>query len=381
MKGELLKFGVDMSVSSISGKLTDKAVNFMKALFRQVLSTRFNLGLGGEGLSRFSDIIIADSSVFNLHPKCAWHFAGFGGGASESAAKVQFSFGLLTSKVYELLVREGTEGDAGHRFMDIVTNALYLFDLGYFCGDNFKAIAEAGAYFVSRLKYGATIYHLNGTPILRSELDQMVNALYVGQTIDIPVLLGANKLEVRLILHKLPRKIADEIRRKMKSDKQKKCKGMSAGRLAFCDVNAYITNLSPEQLPGHKIREVYGLRWQVEIMFKTWKSGLDMDKVRAIGPLQFQCMFLGKLIKMLLCFKIFWSAKLQLWNQKRIEISESKGMKYIGSLISEIKEWLVGRKAKSKNLLDRIADTMSKTCIKQAKKGDLSPMETIQYYA
>jgi hypothetical protein len=170
---------------------------------------------------------------------------------------------IIPAMVYELFLLEGVESDNGHRFKDIVANALYLFDLGYFGADNFKAVMDDGAWFLSRYKYGTSLYLEDGRPISKQSLDRLVGMLKPGQTLDMPVLLSGQKVPVRLVLHKLPKALGDEIRRKLKADKQKKCKDMSAKRMAFCDVNAYITNLTKEQLPTKKMRETYGLRWQV----------------------------------------------------------------------------------------------------------------------
>jgi Transposase DDE domain len=381
MKAELLRFRIGMCKSSISERFVQSAVDFMRVLFKEVLATEFSRRWASQGLCQFADVIVADSSIFNLHSKCKDAFKGSGGGASDAAAKIQLCFGLVTSMVYELFLRQGVQSDSSHRFRDIVANALYLFDLGYFGADNFKAIMNGGAWFLSRYRYGTNLYRMDGRPITKRTLDRLVRRLKAGQTVDIQVLLSEQKIPVRLVLHKLPKPVGDEIRRKLRADKQKKCKDMSAERMAFCDVNAYITNLSEQQLPADRMRQTYGLRWQVEIMFKTWKSGMDMDKVGNIGPMQFQCMIYGHLIRMLLCCRIFWKTKLICWKEKGVELSEIKGIKLLATLVNEIRKWLVTRKRKNGGFLSEIWELLTKTCLKEAKKGDFTPFETIRNYA
>jgi hypothetical protein len=112
-------------------------------------------------------------------------------------------------------------------------------------------------------------------------------------------------------------------------------------------------------------------------MFKTWKSRMGLDKVRDIGPHQFQCMIYGHLIRMLLCFRIFWMAKLVYWRERGVEISEIKGMKLLSKLVQEIRKWLVTRKRKNGGFLSEIWEALTKTCVKEAKKNDFTPFETI----
>ena len=382
MRGELLRFGIRVAKSSVSDWFDQRAVSFMKVVFESVLRLDFQSRNTSEYLGKFTDVIVVDSSVINLHSKCASEFRGSGGGASESSAKLQFSFGLLTAAIHEILLNEGVKSDSGHQFKDIVSNALYLFDLGYFSTANFRAIIEGGAFFVSRYKYGTVLYRADGRPLKKAVIDRFVRMLKPGQTLDIPVLLFQNeKIPARFVLHKLPQATGDEIRRKMRTDKQKKCKDLSAGRMAFCDVNAYITNLTAEQMPAGDLRAVYGLRWQVEIMFKTWKSGLALDEVRTVRADVFQCMLYGGLIRMLLCFRIFWRAKVNWWRRTGKELSEIKGIELLNSFIPKIREWLVTRKRKNESILSEIWFILTKTCVKEAKKGDFTPFKTITLYA
>ncbi|MDZ7743416.1 MAG: hypothetical protein U5Q03_17180 [Bacteroidota bacterium] len=60
-----------------------------------------------------------------------------------------------------------------------------------------------------------------------------------------------------MILERVPDEVAAEKRRKLKTDKQNKRKNISKERLAFCDVNAYITNADQDVLPTELIRSVY----------------------------------------------------------------------------------------------------------------------------
>lgn len=68
------------------------------------------------------------------------------------------------------------------------------------------------------------------------------------------------KVKTRLIIEKVPNGVAHQKRRKLKTDKVNKRKVLSKGRLAFCHVNAFISNTTKEQLSKNHIRAVYGLR-------------------------------------------------------------------------------------------------------------------------
>jgi len=61
-------------------------------------------------------------------------------------------------------------------------------------------------------------------------------------------------------------------------------------------VNAYITNADQDILPTDLIRSIYSLRWQIEIIFKTWKSTFNLDKVKQMKIQRFDCINYGTLI-------------------------------------------------------------------------------------
>lgn len=43
--------------------------------------------------------------------------------------------------------------------------------------------------------------------------------------------------------------------------------------------NIFITNVPKERLEYVDIQRIYGLRWRIEIVFKAWKSELNLDKL------------------------------------------------------------------------------------------------------
>ena len=77
----------------------------------------------------------------------------------------------------------------------------------------------------------------------------------------------------RLIAWKVPTKVAAERRRKLKLAQKKR--GRSAPTkeaLAACDWMFLVTNVPPEKLSAKEAIVLYRARWQIELLFKRWKS-------------------------------------------------------------------------------------------------------------
>ena len=44
-------------------------------------------------------------------------------------------------------------------------------------------------------------------------------------------------------------------------------------------------------MPASEIHELYRLRWQIELLFKTWKSDLEVDKMKKVKIERWLCHF------------------------------------------------------------------------------------------
>lgn len=71
----------------------------------------------------------------------------------------------------------------------------------------------------------------------------------------------------------------------------------------------YITNIPDEVVNKDKVYELYSIRWQIEIMFKIWKSIFKIHATKKVKIERFQCCLYGKLISLLLTSDIFFTVK------------------------------------------------------------------------
>lgn len=198
-----------------------------------------------------------------------------------------------------------------------------------------------------------------------------------GEQKSIDVFIGDKKMLTRLILERVPAQIANEKRRKLKTDKQNKRKGLTKQRLEFCDVNAHITNTTQEQLHDKQVREFYSLRWQIEIIFKAWKSVYHIDKIKKMKIERFECINYGTLILIILTTHLLAFCKYILFAAHKEEISELKTFKTIKGLLRELKTALQHAEKDVGDFLNLLLALVNKTCVKQQKNGRKSPYKII----
>lgn len=149
----------------------------------------------------------------------------------------------------------------------------------------------------------------------------------MNQIKNFKVYLGAKRqLEVRLIVQKLPKKVADARKRKLRKNSKIT---PSKERLLACEYTLIITNIEEESVKGAVILKLYGVRWQVEILFKGWKSVMKFGIIHPMKTDRFLCMLYGHLIWIALTMKIISWCRILFWNEYKMELSELKAFKVI----------------------------------------------------
>jgi hypothetical protein len=374
---EVYKEGVSIRKQSFHERFNEYAVDFMKSMVSYALSIKLRFNEVKQS-SRFSRIIIGDSTVYQLPANFAGKYKGTGGGASEAAMKVQYCYDLLGQHIIDVRVQEGTSQDSKYPLQDLRKDDLRVEDLGYFKIQRFRDIQETGAFFLSRLRFDVKIYVLKNGEYECFNLLKEIKKLKKGLITSTEVYIGdKERFPVRLVLEKVPLAIANEKRRKLKIDKQNKRSGITEKRLILCDINAFITNCNEEQLPTELIRQCYSLRWQIEIMFKAWKSIFKIDKIKQMKLERFECLNYGCLILIIASTQLLMFYKHKYLYECNAELSEIKFFKMIVSFREDLKTVLKKTKQKIAEFLIQIESIIEQFCFKEQKKNKLKPLKIL----
>ena len=110
---------------------------------------------------------------------------------------------------------------------------------------------------------------------------------------------------MRLIIELVPEEVLAT--RMQKVNKYNKKKGHQTGkeyknRARF---NLFITNITEEMLNGEAIVKIYRIRWQIELIFKTWKSVFGLDNIGQMKYERLMCILNTRLLLILINWEIF----------------------------------------------------------------------------
>ena len=108
---------------------------------------------------------------------------------------------------------------------------------------------------------------------------------------------------MRVIAERVPEKVANERRRKIREKAKKKGYTpvvTSAKYLFLQEWSLYITSAGKELLPAASVSIVYGTRWQIELVFKAWKSYHGLTELKGKRQARIECFIYGRLIMMVI---------------------------------------------------------------------------------
>jgi hypothetical protein len=267
--------GAPVTPQAIDQRQTEALAKFLESLFRRAIPNVIgSKRVLAQLLERFTDVIVLDSSTISLPDGQAELFAGCGGsyGSGAAAMKLQTELSLRTGALSHVEIEPGrsTDNATSRQQVHRAKGTLRITDLGYFTIAVFAAMAVRGEYFLSRLQFGTGVLLPDGTSV---DILKWL-ATQSGPFVDCSILLGLqDRLACRLIAWRLPPEQANRRRQKLREEHKRKWgKEPTKERLAWCDWTILVTNVAEELLTPKEAAVLYRARWQVELLFKRWKS-------------------------------------------------------------------------------------------------------------
>jgi hypothetical protein len=258
-------------------------------------------------LQRFTRVCVQDATVIPLPDALADHARGCGGATHNAAASLKcgLQLDLLHGSITRLDLADGRATDhrlpLQHAFLP--PGALRLADLGFFALRVFADLTAKGVYFLSKVE--ATL-RVQSATFAGGSLQAFLKHLGDAERWEGPVVLGGEyKLRVRMLVQRVPQEVADQRRRRLRAEAKEKGQTPSAAALAVVDWTVLITNIPPELLSLGEALILAKVRWQIELVFKLWKSHGRVDEWRTKQPMRVLCELYAKLLGMVVqqwCF-------------------------------------------------------------------------------
>jgi hypothetical protein len=271
-------------------------------------------------------ILIQDSTILKLP---TWLFESFSGVANAHAtvcnARLQAVYDLAASRFIHFSLDSYSRNDlAAAPDLPLEAGDLVLRDRGYLTCEEIDRHLQAGAHCIYR--------HKTGTTYLDPDTLQPLDLLALLQEhghLDIPVVLNnAQRTPVRLVAAPVDQSTA--ALRRMKAKKETKGHNPSKEVLALMDWTIFLTTIGAQEADFKTILAIYGLRWRIEIIFKSWKSHLNFAALHRVSETQLRILIAARLLVITaLSGTLYRLCHQRLWKRCQSHLSLLKFLHYL----------------------------------------------------
>jgi hypothetical protein len=299
-----------VSKQGINKKFNDKTLVFLKCLIEKQFSVKLDQQIEAGWLSSFNRVTIKDGTRFDLPGEYKDHLPGSGGSASNAGACIQFDYDFKSGQINHLDLTASSRPDVKDavEVLDTVAEKdLVIRDLGYYAFDSFVNIAGKGAFYISRLRPRANVYEMNNGILEKLDFKKLYTKMKKNKLsrLNKPVLIGGKeKMPVRLSIELMPEAVYEQRIRKTVKVQQKKGYRTSDDYKFMCRFNLFITNVPEKLLPIDIISTLYRIRWQIELVFKIFKSTIGIHHTTKMKYERWLCLLYVKLLIMLINWNI-----------------------------------------------------------------------------
>ena len=267
--------GCSVSKQSLFERVNDGASAFAQKLLQHALKKQVKTR-DVPLFENFKRVLLQDSTTLALPDKLAEYFPGnISRGVQKAVARIQCILEITTMRFMHFSLSGFTCNDQSASSLITIhlkKNDLVIRDMGYFVLNCLDEISSKQAYFLSRLRSDVNIYDQKGQCLTLGKL------LHKNQ-VDQWVWIGKNKrLPVRLVMLRLPTAQAAERKRKARKDRDKRL-NRSKAYYRWLEYAAFVTNVDEQIWSTQQVAEAYKTRWQIEIIFKCWKSSFNLQKI------------------------------------------------------------------------------------------------------
>jgi hypothetical protein len=328
---------LEVSPEAIHQRMNTRALAFLQELIRQALAKVQGLeSVCEEGLfAAFRKVYLADSTGFGLPASLKDLFPGSGGSAAKAGAKIQAVWDYKNSVFGHFALTPWNIPD--NKYIDNVlalayTGVLFIFDLGYFKIKAFAYIAATGAYFLSRLNHQTHIFEVVNDGWQHIDLVHLLKTVKV-HIMEKQIFIGATELvPSRLIAVRMPEAIVTERRRIAKKKAKKKGYTPSQAHLHLLSWNLFITNVPCTIWKTETVGKAYPIRWQIELIFKSWKSYCHLASINTRKVNTTLCYLYGRMLLILINYALCPQIRHILWLKKKRELSLLKLVRHFQAL-------------------------------------------------
>jgi hypothetical protein len=295
--------GVRITPQGLEQRFGPRAADCMQRVLQEAVSRVIAADpVATRVLQRFpGGVCLLDSTTITLPDAVATHWPGCGGTNptdGQAALKLFARWNLLNGQLQGPFLHASRVADKAceQSLGALPAGTLRLADLGFFSLDRFQELSAQGVYWLTRVQPGTLLYEATGSACSLADLLSRQGE----SVLDVTVALGVDhRLPCRLIAVRVPDHVAEK--RRVRLRRRQKHKGLryrDPDPWALAEWTLFATNVPAELLSVEEALILGRCRWQIELLWKLWKSEGVVDESRSSKPWRILTEVYAKLLGM-----------------------------------------------------------------------------------
>jgi hypothetical protein len=229
-------------------------------------------------------------------------------GATGSLWRIHYSVSLpsLSCDFFKLTETKGVGTGESFKQFPINSGDYILADRGYSTPSGIAYVVEKGAHVTVRLNtVSLPLQTLEGTSFeLLKKISSLKNTHSLGSWPAITYEKSSEKIQGRICAIRKSEEAIDKAHKKLKSDASRKGTKLQPETLEYAKYVILFTTFPETDFSCNEILEWYRIRWQVELVFKRFKSLAELGHLPKYDDDSSKAWLYGKLLVALLAEKL-----------------------------------------------------------------------------
>ena len=334
-------------------------------------------------LGRFKGVFLDDSTQAKLPDDAADDFPGCGSGdgvRGKAGIKALVRFEIQEGRIHHVGIHAGkvSDHDALAQAPPLPAGCLHLADLGFADFDRLEKEAARGISWITRLP-AHTQVRLSAEDGFRPLSEVLRRWRGEGvKEVDVRAEVGLKEeLPGRLVAFACPAKVAAVRLAALEKDAKRRGREVSGRQREMCWWTVFLTNVPDGKLTAAEVWRLYRLRWQIELLFKRFKSEGGLDETNSGKRYRVECecylKLLGQVVRNWL--QMLRGGPLRDVNGRQVGRVLADGMKALSKALRDIRlleAVLIEIEKELANIRKRTRRKKGKTCSQSLVDKDLT---------
>lgn len=284
-------------------QLSEDSLNLNKnAVYKRITHSGEWLKWLCEHLSRQEGFLVKPPEWLKNYRVCMTDASDYSKpGSKQSDMRFHYMTELFTLNMVEMYFTDASEGEKITRYTKIQPDDIILADRIYGTPTGMQYMKEHKAFFVFRIRAEAfTLYQENGE---KFDLTKRLKEWKSGEIINLSLFFKKNKemIPVRICAKGKTQEEIEKSQHRLKKLNSKKQRGKITELQEIYSKYIVTATSLPDSISAEQVLELYRMRWQIELVFKRFKSIFNAGEFAPKKENSIRAWFYGKLLLAMIC--------------------------------------------------------------------------------